>query len=144
MAGETAWTVKDGWLTARDGRATLLEAGPERAVLLTVDDEETPPQRAAKPETRSLGDGVFEVEYAWDGGELTDRWTPFPELGEAYRRTVTYTNRSGASKDLTDARLYVMPKRAEDGEVWRPDWFWMGESAKGRAVCLAYQGTTDY
>ena len=87
----------------------------------------------------------FEVVYNENSGELVDRYDPFPEMGpDAWLRTLTYTNRSKVSQDLTSARMRLAPVLLTGGAIWQPQWFWMGEVVQGRALCLSYRGTSDY
>lgn len=142
-AGEhtVTWDLQDGWLTAREERTRLLESGKGPAVLVTVDDRQVIGQGG--PVTHREGDGSLVAVYSGDGWTVTDRFSPFPALGpDAWLRTVTYDNVSTTTQDLLNVEMRLAPTKPV-GEVWNPNYFWMGESAPGRAVCVSYRGTED-
>ncbi|MDX9976280.1 MAG: alpha-amylase family glycosyl hydrolase, partial [FCB group bacterium] len=141
-ASAATWTLERGWLSARDGETPLLQATDGPAATVDVNDKAFP--SGAAPATRQDG-AALEAVYTQDGGELADRYEPFPKLGpDAWLRTLTYTNRSNAPQDLTAAKMRLAPVRLAQGMAWNPRWFWMTEAAPGRAVCLSYKGSGDY
>ncbi len=138
------WQIDRGWLTCIENGALLLGAESGPALELSIDDAPFPPQGVEPTEVRSLPNGAFEVHYLTDAGEMVDRWDPLPALGEAFLRTATYTNRSDKAQDLLAARMRLAPALAADGARWHPRYFWIGEAAPGRAVCVAFKGSADY
>jgi hypothetical protein len=123
----------------------MLAHGSGFPVDVTIDGKALLESANLAASTRALPNGAYETRYAAARGEIIERFAPFPALGKnAWRlRSITYANRSAATQDLTEAVMRLAPQVRANGEVWQPDWFWMGESA-GAAVHVAYQGDADY
>ena len=142
IAVPTNWALERGWLTASDGDTALIQTADGPAVSMDLDNSKFP--STASPTIRKAG-ASLEAIYTEEKGELVDRYDPFPQMGpDAWLRTLTYTNRSKASQDLTAAQMRLAPVRLTGGATWLPQWFWMNEAVPGRAVCLSYRGTSDY
>ena len=142
LASPISWTLNRGWLTASEENTALLTAAEEPAVTLNIDQTVFPSTISPVIQNR---EDALEAHYIGDNGELIDRYIPFPALGpDAWLRTLTYTNRSNTSQDITAARMRLAPIRLPNGATWFPQWFWMGEVAQGRAVCLSYRGADDF
>ncbi len=144
-AQQPVWSVERGWLVARSGDAVWLAPQDGPAANVTIDDTPLLPDESALPVTKPLERGGFATTYATKRGALVDRVEPFATLGaDAWLRSLEYTNTSSSTQDLTGADLRVAPAVMAEGAVWNPQWFWMGEVAAGRAVCVSYRGSTDY
>lgn len=144
-AASVEWSFQEGWLSASvDGRPAL---GPVDEVLpfdVNIDDQPFAADEGLAAAAVSEQDGSMVMRYQSARGLLEDRYRPFPDLGpDAWRREFRYTNQTQTRQDLEVAYFRVGPRAVENAQPWHPRDFWMADLPGGRAVCVAYRGTTD-
>ncbi len=133
------WSISNGWLTAREGWSFLLRPGNGFSADVLLDDAWFLEGHSPSLEVTTLPSGGWEIRYTLPTGRLADRIEPFSPLGpDAWVRTITYTNRSGRSQDLTSARMQVQASPASGSGIWTPGPFCMVEVGGGRSVAIAY------
>lgn len=142
-AANVKWSVDNGWLTASTGSEKLIKSGNGLAIDIAVSGAWLQ-SRSPKITANHLQNGTWEITYTCADGVLVDKYVPFRKLGvDTWQRSVTYTNKSNVSQDLTNVFLRVNPVVMPKGNIWRPVTLWMGEVSQEKFACVAYSSRED-
>jgi hypothetical protein len=140
------WSVDQGWVTATESGTRLFARGEGPAADIQVNDARLLTKSTISPLVIPLATGGWVIRYEVEGvGRLEDQVSILPGLDpDGWIRRLVYTNLSGATQDLTSARMRVAPVLRDGGKTWLPTHFFLGEVSGGKTAGVGFKGTTDF